>query len=615
MPAANTLWNITFGDYAFSLDRKTLLYRLEDAKAGVVWADGLPLGWMELEERETGARTRVPFGEMRLLSLSEKASAAGKRILLGLDWNGVPVDVYVTCAEREIQLTVEASRDTRTHRVQDICLYPGLIAAPYGTGSYLLIPCDEGAIIAANDANFPSGLTVWDDLNMPFVGAVREADAGRSALAFLTDSAYTSLGINVQGEHASFQPVYQRDPERRRLDVRLVVLPQGDHVAIARAYRDKAIGERNHVTLRRKARERPVVDALLGSAYVSFWSQPDGQSFVEMAEVARAMKTLGVEKATCILDIRVTQNTDGSLTLVPHQANENEADLRQAVEAIQADGYSALLSLDQIHANQAEQVIDLANRCRANGIHWKYAANQGLGDPSNGLTRWDDMDARMMGLRQIAEAGLIVGSDGGADWSALGCDFWRWHMADPLGHADDYFNGWTTFAPLTATVYRDSVVMPGLPLQPSLLRWFPRLLRSLLMLAPPSYNMDREFVIEHAAFIRRTYSLLAPLHALTFSAFLTAHRFLTPDYLVEEAVYSDKTRVVINQGWSSDYEDDDVHLPPGGFYVSNARMTAHDALRVGEERFPERAWRIRQSSDGLPLAESTDVREQVFPPV
>jgi hypothetical protein len=106
---------------------------------------------------------------------------------------------------------------------------------------------------------------------------------------------------------------------------------------------------------------------------------------------------------------------------------------------------------------------------------------------------------------------------------------------------------------------------------------------------------------------------LGPLHRLAFAAFLTAHRFLTPDYLVEEAVYSDKTRVVINQSETETYESEDLTLPPLGFYVRHAQMEAHDALRVGDRTFAPRAWRIARSQDGKPLEQSEDVLPQEFP--
>ncbi|MBC8142760.1 MAG: hypothetical protein H7Y38_15155 [Armatimonadetes bacterium] len=256
MPA-NDFWNIAFGAYSLSVNRRDRTYSLTETVSGTVWANALPLGYVELLERESGAVTRYPFGDLQTVSLSEKAGANGKRILFGLDAPGkIPVDVYLTCTEREIQLTVEASRDTRTHRVERVLLLPGLCHVPDEPASYLVIPHGEGAILTAKDApNEPMPLAVWDaetGLTMPFVGAVR----GSSTLALLTDSAYAVADLTRSETGVTLDLRYERDPERRRLDARIVLLPGGDYVAVARAYRDKVIGDGGHVSQRKKRRDR-----------------------------------------------------------------------------------------------------------------------------------------------------------------------------------------------------------------------------------------------------------------------------------------------------------------------------------------------------------------------
>ena len=101
-------------------------------------------------------------------------------------------------------------------------------------------------------------------------------------------------------------------------------------------------------------------------------------------------------------------------------------------------------------------------------------------------------------------------------------------------------------------------------------------------------------------------------HALTFPAFLTAHKVLTPDFLVEEAHYSDKTQVLINQSETDEYDAGDFLLPPGGFYVHHPQFEAHDALRVRTVTFSHRAWRIRRSLEGKPLEQSESIEEKEF---
>jgi hypothetical protein len=162
--------------------------------------------------------------------------------------------------------------------------------------------------------------------------------------------------------------------------------------------------------------------------------------------------------------------------------------------------------------------------------------------------------------------------------------------------------------PLLATIYRDCVV-PFAPLRHPFATQ--DLLRALIHLALPRIDSvpDGETMERGRDAVR----LLKSAYHLTFSAFLTAHRFLTPDYKVEEAIYSDKTRVIINQSESEIYETEEFSLPPLGFYMRHSQMEAHDALRVGEERFAIRAWRIRQAQDGKSLESSEAVEWKVFP--
>jgi 2-amino-4-hydroxy-6-hydroxymethyldihydropteridine diphosphokinase len=272
----NATWRITFGDYDLALDRRDLSYRLVETKSNTLWADGLSVGWLELTEIATGERTRHHFGAMKRVTLSEKSGATGKRILFGLDCLGVPVDAYFTCSQREIQFTVEASRDTRTHRVEEVCLLPGLVSAPNDGFSYLVVPRGEGMLLAAADVpETPSMLPIWDaggGVTMPFVGAVRVTafDTPVSALALMTDSAYGAFRIGRGADGAATVDVhYACDPERRRLDLRVAVFPEANHVAVARAYRDKLIADGNHITLRKKLRKKPALEAYVSGDTVT----------------------------------------------------------------------------------------------------------------------------------------------------------------------------------------------------------------------------------------------------------------------------------------------------------------------------------------------------------
>lgn len=455
----NTVFRIAFGDYELALDRMALTYSLTETVTGTVWATQLPVGWIELAERESGTITRHDFHDCKLVSVAEKMGASGKRLLLGLDApGGIPIDLYFICGSKEIQLTVEASRDSKTHTLHQIGLLPGLCHAD--DGGYLVLPVGEGILLPPATAT-TSVLGVWapTGLLMPFIGATTP----HSALALLTDSAYASAHITpAQNGTASADWVYERDPERRRLDIRLMVLPHGDHISIARAYRDKLVGERNHLTLRKKLREKPTLQAYIGRV--------------------------------------ATEIPDDALELQPF---------------------------------------------------------------SPGDQRWEFLEQEL----QKANGDRLVVTMAG-DWAYLAADVLLPKTVPSVGVP----------TPLFSVVYRDSVLLPTSQAT----------LRSLLRLQPVFLFLEKE---------TPPLRLLAELHEFTFPAFLVAHRFLTPDYLAEEAIYSDKTRVVINQSETEPYETDELLLPPGGFYVKHAQLEAHDALRVETREFPQRAWRMRHNGE------------------
>jgi hypothetical protein len=208
------------------------------------------------------------------------------------------------------------------------------------------------------------------------------------------------------------------------------------------------------------------------------------------------------------------------------------------------------------------------------------------------------MDTQLQLLKERGSSGSPVGAEFSGDWSALACDFWL----DTVGPFSQGL--FRASVPLASVVYHDSVVMPlsvELPSLPTKI-----FLVALVRLATLSSRRGREAHERHV-------TLLGDLHRLSFAAFLSEHRFLTPDFKVEEARYTNGTYVVINQSDTETYETERVTLPPLGFYVEHPQMIAHDALRVGVETFTTRAFRVARSQDGKPLTESTDVLRQEFP--
>lgn len=590
----NSLWAVTYGNYELTLDRKARTYRLVETKTGAVWADGLSLGWVELRERVTGAVTRHDFGLARTFSISENAGPQGKRILLGLDIEGVPLDIYLISSEREIQIVLESNRDSKTHTVEGFGLLPGLCAVPNDGQSRYILPIDGGIAILADSSWIWDAWNgqVWDGrggLEMSFVGAIRHDSDQTSGLALITDSAYASLRLepSPQSTPDSIHWMFRRDPERRRIDLRIIPLPDADWITIARTYREKVISDGNHITLRRKFREHPTKETLPGSALISLPMDMIAAPEEEQAEILR--NECGIDRALALVDYETEPAQDnirraqavGFLTGSYVGPYNREARRPQRLDVLQADHITRDclvdaqdLQVDHLNPGGLLDIQDLTEE-----------SPEDFTGPIPD-SRWEDMEQRTQELKDLNQQAPLVGVGSFSDWASPLVDF----------AVENFLSlGREIPLPLNAVVYRDSLVFYYL-LHPKDANSF---LNALIRLSPPSYSASRRRK-RTRLYIRRTYAVLSLLHRLTFTAFLTTHRFLTPDFMVEEAIYSDRTRVVINRSATTPYETDEFALPPQGFYVHHTHLIVHDALRVGDENLPWRSWRIYRNGTTEP---------------
>jgi hypothetical protein len=508
---SNTLFRIAFGDYELTLDRKTLHYSLVETKTQTTWAQNLSLGWIEVKHRETGTITRHQFGDLKCISLSEKASAAGKRILFGLDYEGVPVDVYVTCAEKEIQLTVEAFRDTKDYEVGQICFFPNLIRLfSNNSRRYTIFPFQEGAL-AYNSLRKIFSARVWSDLLFaPFISMVKND----SCVVLITDSAYAKVDFSMAYRACDW--VYDRDPERRRLDMRLVVIPNGNHISAARVYREKLVGERNHITLRKKMREKPYLQKVI----------EEGLPITEDNTKFFAFEPL-------YLQPNAWESISDNLDIIEKISEENK---------------------------QKDCLISAEIQ----------------------------------------------------DWNAIAVDVWQ--ESEKRNMPSEILYSFSPI-PLLSVIYHDSVIMP--------IEKFSSL-NFLLALR----NLT---IIKDYKGFQSAQKILQELYKRTFMTFMVEHSYSYIDadaemaymYMGEEAIYSDKTHVVINKSTEFRLVIDEDHenvsnnitmtLPPLGFYARHKCVEAFDALQIGERVFSERAWRLRIARDDKPLEESQDIEEFVYP--
>jgi hypothetical protein len=204
-----------------------------------------------------------------------------------------------------------------------------------------------------------------------------------------------------------------------------------------------------------------------------------------------------------------------------------------------------------------------------------------------------------------------VGAAGGCDWSAIACDFWDILLSEPFEDEHDAQSRprgrwFSARLPLVSVVYHDSVVAFGRGrINCSDRRAF---LRCLLALAPPAYHLTKEGYFRSPGGdregVRRTWAVLGPLHRLAFPAFVTGHRFLTDDFLVEETRWSNGARVVINQRTDDGFEADDIACRRWDLWPSTRRWSPTTRCATAAKRLRRvlGAWPVRATTSLWPKA-------------
>ena len=190
-------------------------------------------------------------------------------------------------------------------------------------------------------------------------------------------------------------------------------------------------------------------------------------------------------------------------------------------------------------------------------------------DEEHPLTRAEDRAAKQRVLDYLTnEKGLIAGGEAGIDWAVEYVPFFEGLPGDSVG----YFSGvesarFGISAPLFNLVYHDAVICYWQHGQP-----FGRedhenhVLHDLLSGQPSSWSLVREQWQDLLPLIKQCYEILGRLHRRTAHAEMTNHKFLTPDYMVQESSFEDGTRVMINYGITT-YEKEGIRIAPKGFIV------------------------------------------------
>ena len=263
---------VDWGHYRFSICRKTYVWMLETRGSdgeSVVWTRDESLVTLTTSNPLLGTVAVTPLSACKLVSISEKMSAAGKRLLVSLDTpDNLPVDVYITCGKDEIRVTIECTRSRPDAVLDMVDILGGLCVE--GDGEAVL-PFDDGLVIPAAGPDGDLSLSAWDDnlktdpqLFGPWFGLLQ---CGR-ALLVTALSAYANVNVFRDSGRLTVHPGFSRDPDARHCDIRIQFPDDASPIGIARKYRELQITLGGHRTLSQKRRERPNgVSAALSANY------------------------------------------------------------------------------------------------------------------------------------------------------------------------------------------------------------------------------------------------------------------------------------------------------------------------------------------------------------
>lgn len=257
--------------------------------------------------------------------------------------------------------------------------------------------------------------------------------------------------------------------------------------------------------------------------------------------------------------------------------------------------------------------------------------------PEHPLSMTEDLQLRGALFEEVHRYVDVVGSETIADWAAPYLDY--------AGHAFDGYEFVSAEAPgkeiegvvvpLWDLVYHDVMygqrTFDGGPASEprnafvDYMRTFLRTLRAGTL--PPSIQFDMQLrsfdrlrrQAESGGFqgwssltkeqIIRTLSELSALVGdLTMTLPMTDHRFVTEDHRVETTVFGDNVNISVN-GKTEPFElSPDITLAPLGFIAEAPRFVAMYVTRYGQwlPAHPTLFW--AESADGLPLADSKQVR-------
>ena len=495
--------------------------------------------------------------------------------------------------------------------------YPAAFATQ--KGDRLIVPMNEGISYPADEPDeIPGRLIAYGGhgICMAFFGVQDDATgAGWMAIIETPDDASMVAKRDAETKLWTLGPRW--DDQKGKFGyarrVRYIFFDKGGYVAMCKRYRAYAKGIGLFKPFSEKAKERPLVDRLLGAANVWCWEKDklavvsnlveagidrflwSGGGTPEEVSAMAAMPKVLVGRYDCYQDVyypdqlkKLGRKSGCNTEAWPHDIVWNSVDSndwRHAWGVKTKDGewtYCAMMCDSVAPAYERRNVVEELKTKPFNTrfIDTTVASPwQTCWNPAHPMTRSDSRHWKMELLRILGdEFGLVVGSETGHDASVPFCDYYEGMLS--LGpyrvpdagrnirqvwtnvpeRVEKYQVGEKYRLPLWELVYHDCVCaqwywgdhnakLPDI--------WWKRDLFNVLYGTMGMYIVvNRQWPDERDRFVQ-SYRMTSPVARATGYSEMTGHRVLSADRKVQESRFSDGTVVTVNFG------DEPFELPDG----------------------------------------------------
>lgn len=417
--------------------------------------------------------------------------------------------------------------------------------------------------------------------------------------------------FNSQGKMSPYprilalSPVWKLDQPNIPHQINYYFIVGGNHVQMAKKYRETAIKRGYFLSLRDKAKQNPDVEKLAGAVYLGIYGgYPHYVNMPGMAFTFERLKEIikdtheGLKVERAFIHAWGTFSNYVPVNWPISEVLGGPAKLKEAVDLAKEYGwlyssyhaYSPALEHDPdfninlLPKNKNGQLFIGSRWSRVESKNFLELAKAGLPREMKAIGQNADVtdilfistpdQGRLDLAKYLRSLGMVMGTERGQE-------HWIPYF--------DFFEGMTYYycslegvplstisqkAPLFNLVYHDAIANFGKIQDPDNDITFngdfrTKSLRNILIgngsmifFAPYEYEGLRDM-------IKMANNLVAPIHRETFFEELTDHEYLSADFQVQRSRFSNGSEVIVNLGPVEQIIDNDTKIPAYGYKITN----------------------------------------------